>query len=140
MTKPAYHAWDLAGDPSGLLTKVPPERPPTVGDLARTMTGMVEQQGKTRDARVRFLGSRPAPTRELERDEITRANPSGVRSLFSRMIRTSGESASGHHALGAVIWPNLRAWSFSIKTFVSAMLALWIALQLDLDRPYWAMA
>ncbi|HWA80085.1 MAG TPA: FUSC family protein [Acetobacteraceae bacterium] len=56
------------------------------------------------------------------------------------MIRTSGESASGHHALGAVIWPNLRAWSFSIKTFVSAMLALWIALQLDLDRPYWAMA
>ncbi|HUC16116.1 MAG TPA: FUSC family protein [Acetobacteraceae bacterium] len=40
----------------------------------------------------------------------------------------------------AVVWPSLHAWVFSIKTFASAMLALWIALQLDLDRPYWAMA
>ncbi len=36
--------------------------------------------------------------------------------------------------------PDLRAWSFSIKTFAAAMLALWIALRIGLDRPYWAMA
>ena len=36
--------------------------------------------------------------------------------------------------------PDLRAWVFSLKTFASAMLALWIALELDLQRPYWAMA
>jgi uncharacterized membrane protein YccC len=29
---------------------------------------------------------------------------------------------------------------FSAKTFISAMLALWIALRMGLDRPYWAMA
>jgi len=37
-------------------------------------------------------------------------------------------------------WPDIRAWAFSLKTFASAMLALWIALELDLQRPYWAMA
>jgi uncharacterized membrane protein YccC len=36
--------------------------------------------------------------------------------------------------------PGLREWSFSIKTFAAAMLALWIALRIGLDRPYWAMA
>jgi uncharacterized membrane protein YccC len=36
--------------------------------------------------------------------------------------------------------PSLRDWLFSAKTFVSAMLALWIALRMGLDRPYWAMA
>ncbi len=36
--------------------------------------------------------------------------------------------------------PGLRDWIFSIKTFISAMLALFIALRLGLDRPYWAMA
>ncbi len=36
--------------------------------------------------------------------------------------------------------PGLRDWIFSVKTFVSAMLALAIALRLGLDRPYWAMA
>ena len=36
--------------------------------------------------------------------------------------------------------PAWRDWAFSVKTFAAAMLALWIALQLDLDRPYWAMA
>src|ERR1700745_2092467 len=36
--------------------------------------------------------------------------------------------------------PSLRVWIFSAKTFVSAMLALWIALRMGLDRPYWAMA
>jgi uncharacterized membrane protein YccC len=35
--------------------------------------------------------------------------------------------------------PGIREWSFSIKTFAAAMLALWIAFWLDLDRPYWAM-
>ncbi|HEX3499266.1 MAG TPA: FUSC family protein, partial [Stellaceae bacterium] len=30
--------------------------------------------------------------------------------------------------------------AFSIKTFAGAMLALWIAFSIDLDRPYWAMA
>jgi uncharacterized membrane protein YccC len=36
--------------------------------------------------------------------------------------------------------PTWRDWLFSIKTFAGAMLALWAALYLDLDRPYWAMA
>jgi uncharacterized membrane protein YccC len=36
--------------------------------------------------------------------------------------------------------PSWRDWIFSAKTFVSAMLALWIALRIGLDRPYWAMA
>ncbi len=35
--------------------------------------------------------------------------------------------------------PGLRDWIFSAKTFVSAMLALYIAFSLGLDRPYWAM-
>lgn len=36
--------------------------------------------------------------------------------------------------------PGPRDWIFSAKTFVGAMLALWLAMRLDLDRPYWAMA
>ncbi len=36
--------------------------------------------------------------------------------------------------------PSWRDWIFSVKTFVGAMLALWIALRMGLDRPYWAMA
>ena len=36
--------------------------------------------------------------------------------------------------------PSWRDWIFSAKTFASAMLALWIALRMGLDRPYWAMA
>ncbi len=34
----------------------------------------------------------------------------------------------------------LRDWMFAIKTFVGAMLAMWLAMRLNLDRPYWAMA
>ena len=36
--------------------------------------------------------------------------------------------------------PSWRDWMFSVKTFAGAMLALWIALRIGLDRPYWAMA
>jgi uncharacterized membrane protein YccC len=36
--------------------------------------------------------------------------------------------------------PSLRDWIFSAKTLAGAMLALWIALRMGLDRPYWAMA
>ena len=36
--------------------------------------------------------------------------------------------------------PSWRDWLFSAKTFISAMLALWVALRIGLDRPYWAMA
>ena len=36
--------------------------------------------------------------------------------------------------------PGLRDWVFSVKTFASAMLALWISFSIDLDRPYWAFA
>src|SRR6516165_4848750 len=38
------------------------------------------------------------------------------------------------------VLPSWRDWMFSVKTFASAMLALWIALRMGLDRPYWAMA
>src|SRR3954453_4192976 len=36
--------------------------------------------------------------------------------------------------------PDGCCWVFSIKTFAGAMLALWIALRMGLERPYWAMA
>ncbi|MDN0073724.1 FUSC family protein [Crenobacter sp. SG2303] len=36
--------------------------------------------------------------------------------------------------------PTWRDWLFSAKAFTAAMLALYIALMLDLPRPYWAMA
>ncbi len=36
--------------------------------------------------------------------------------------------------------PTARAWVFAVRTFGAAMLALWIAFRLGLDRPYWAMA
>lgn len=37
-------------------------------------------------------------------------------------------------------YPSARDWLFSVKTFVAAMLALYIGLKLELPRPYWAMA
>src|ERR1700742_3716039 len=37
-------------------------------------------------------------------------------------------------------WPGAGEWLFSIKTFIAAMLAVYIALAIGLDRPYWAMA
>jgi uncharacterized membrane protein YccC len=36
--------------------------------------------------------------------------------------------------------PSLRDWIFSLKTFLAAMIALYIAFYFDLPRPYWAMA
>jgi uncharacterized membrane protein YccC len=37
-------------------------------------------------------------------------------------------------------WPGIGDWLFSVKTFASAMLALYIAMAIGLQRPYWAMA
>ncbi len=37
-------------------------------------------------------------------------------------------------------WPGLNEWLFAVKTFAAAMLALYIAQSVGLDRPYWAMA
>jgi len=39
-----------------------------------------------------------------------------------------------------ITMPTWRDWLFSVKAFTAAMLALYIALMLDLPRPYWAMA
>jgi uncharacterized membrane protein YccC len=39
-----------------------------------------------------------------------------------------------------MVYPSLRDWLFSVKTFAAAMLALYIGLALELPRPYWAMA
>jgi uncharacterized membrane protein YccC len=39
-----------------------------------------------------------------------------------------------------MVYPSLRDWLFSVKTFAAAMIALYIALALELPRPYWAMA
>lgn len=36
--------------------------------------------------------------------------------------------------------PGLREWLFSLKTFAAAMIAFYIALSVDLDRPYWSIA
>ncbi|MDR5734496.1 FUSC family protein [Caballeronia sp. LZ025] len=37
-------------------------------------------------------------------------------------------------------FPSAREWLFSTRTFAAAMIALYIALSLELPRPYWAMA
>ncbi|QND23945.1 FUSC family protein (plasmid) [Rhizobium leguminosarum bv. viciae] len=37
-------------------------------------------------------------------------------------------------------FPSWRDWLFSAKAFLASMLALFVALSLDLPRPYWAMA
>jgi uncharacterized membrane protein YccC len=37
-------------------------------------------------------------------------------------------------------WPGINEWLFAVKTFAAAMLALYIAMAIGLDRPYWAMA
>ncbi|ENN86892.1 fusaric acid resistance protein region [Rhizobium freirei PRF 81] len=37
-------------------------------------------------------------------------------------------------------FPSWRDWLFSVKAFLAAIMALFIALSLDLPRPYWAMA
>lgn len=37
-------------------------------------------------------------------------------------------------------WPSARDWLFSLKAFVAAMLALYLAMAAGLPRPYWAMS
>src|SRR5271170_5185438 len=37
-------------------------------------------------------------------------------------------------------FPSRFEWLFSLKTFIASMIALYIALKLQLPRPYWAMA
>ena len=37
-------------------------------------------------------------------------------------------------------WPGINDWLFSVKTFAAAMLAVYIAFSIGLQRPYWAMA
>jgi uncharacterized membrane protein YccC len=39
-----------------------------------------------------------------------------------------------------MVYPSLRDWLFSVKTFAAAMIALYLGLALELPRPYWAMA
>jgi len=37
-------------------------------------------------------------------------------------------------------WPGPNEWLFAVKTFAAAMLALYIAMSIGLDNPYWAMS
>jgi uncharacterized membrane protein YccC len=37
-------------------------------------------------------------------------------------------------------WPGLNEWLFAVKTFAAGMLALYIAMSIGLDKPYWALA
>jgi uncharacterized membrane protein YccC len=37
-------------------------------------------------------------------------------------------------------WPGINEWLYAVKTFAAAMAALYIAMSIGLDRPYWAMA
>ncbi|WP_118181230.1 FUSC family protein [Paraburkholderia phosphatilytica] len=39
-----------------------------------------------------------------------------------------------------MVYPSVRDWLFSVKTFAAAMIALYLGLALELPRPYWAMA
>src|SRR6201995_824700 len=59
-----------------------------------------------------------------------------------RVLGNSWPRRQGSRPIGErkVMLPSGRDWIFSAKTFASSMLALWIALRLGLDRPYWAMA
>lgn len=43
-------------------------------------------------------------------------------------------------AAASALWPTAGEMLFSVKTFIGAMLALYIAFSIDLPRPYWAMA
>lgn len=36
-------------------------------------------------------------------------------------------------------WPGINEWLYAVKTFAAAMLALYMAMSIGLDRPYWAM-
>jgi uncharacterized membrane protein YccC len=36
-------------------------------------------------------------------------------------------------------WPGLDEWLFAVKTFAAGMLALYIAISIGLDKPYWAL-
>ena len=36
--------------------------------------------------------------------------------------------------------PGINEWLYSVKTFAAAMAALYIAMSIGLQRPYWAMA
>src|SRR5271165_2720151 len=36
-------------------------------------------------------------------------------------------------------WPGVNEWLYAVKIFAAAMLALYIAMSIGLDRPYWAM-
>ena len=40
---------------------------------------------------------------------------------------------------GAIMFPSSHAWLFSIRSFLAAMLALYVAFCIDLPNPYWAM-
>jgi uncharacterized membrane protein YccC len=33
-------------------------------------------------------------------------------------------------------WPGINEWLYAVKTFAAAMLALYIAMSIGLDRPY----
>jgi len=37
-------------------------------------------------------------------------------------------------------WPGINEWMFAAKTYAAAMLAVYIAFSIGLDRPYWALA
>ncbi len=73
--------------------------------------------------RLRLLGSRPAPG-QFRHDKIRLARR-GIFLLCSIMIAAM---------------PKPDEWLFALKTFAGAMAALYIALWLGLDNPYWAMA
>jgi uncharacterized membrane protein YccC len=37
-------------------------------------------------------------------------------------------------------WPGINEWLYAVKTFAASLVALYIAMAIGLDRPYWAMA
>jgi uncharacterized membrane protein YccC len=65
-----------------------------------------------------------------------------VRNLRTRLTPTTPRGRAKRSSGGAqmIQWPGASEWLFSMKTFIAAMLAVYIALAIGLDRPYWAMA
>ena len=83
-------------------------------------------------------------SRGRSRSHLARAEPvqCGQARRDAEARRRAGPGAPRREAPGhrAMTLPSARDWLFSLKTFTASMLALYIALRLELPRPYWAMA
>lgn len=60
--------------------------------------------------------------------------------LMTQPAPARGESGHERTPAPAMALPGLADWIFSAKTFAAAMVAFYVALAVNLDRPYWCIA